>query len=117
MRGGVQAYDERQTQTTMTQFLTFSQRFAKFKSVRLQRAVKGVSGKASEDLHYMDTASPSQPKRARASKPGGRPHVLQTLKHCSVCRPSPWHRHEHLHSGCLASQPAGEGVAPPLGAL
>ena len=45
-----QAYEERQTQLTMDAFLSFSQRFAKVKSSRLQKALaqgKGEAGKRS----------------------------------------------------------------------
>eukprot|EP00884_Botryococcus_braunii_P002641 jgi/Botrbrau1/12378/Bobra.0084s0003.2 len=66
----LKAYDDRHTQTTMTQFLSFSQRFAKFKSARLQKAVKGVSGRANEDLHYMDLSSPDKPAREQGSQRG-----------------------------------------------
>ncbi len=41
----VKAFDERQSQLTMDQFLTFRQRFAKIKSKRLQK-VGGVGGRA-----------------------------------------------------------------------
>jgi hypothetical protein len=70
----MQAYDERHTQTTMTQFLSFSQRFAKFKSVRLQRAVKGVSGKGNDELHFLDpdaNATPVKKRKTSAAAAGG----------------------------------------------
>ena len=37
----MQVFEERQAQVTMDSFLTFSQRFAKVKSARLQRALAG----------------------------------------------------------------------------
>ena len=37
----LQVFEERQAQVTMDSFLTFSQRFAKVKSARLQRALAG----------------------------------------------------------------------------
>lgn len=40
----VQAYDDNQTQMTLDGFLSFSQRFAKIKSRRLQKAVAGITG-------------------------------------------------------------------------
>ena len=36
-------FEERQAQVTMDSFLTFSQRFAKVKSARLQRALAGAA--------------------------------------------------------------------------
>ena len=40
----MQAYDDNQTQLTLDSFLSFSQRFAKIKSRRLQKAVAGITG-------------------------------------------------------------------------
>lgn len=40
----LKSYDERQTQRQMSDFLKFSQRFAKIRSKRLQAAVAGVTG-------------------------------------------------------------------------
>jgi len=40
----LQAYDDNQTQMTLDSFLSFSQRFAKIKSRRLQKAVAGITG-------------------------------------------------------------------------
>ena len=40
----IQAYDDNQTQMTLDSFLSFSQRFAKIKSRRLQKAVAGITG-------------------------------------------------------------------------
>ncbi len=40
----MQAYDDNQTQMTLDSFLSFSQRFAKIKSRRLQKAVAGITG-------------------------------------------------------------------------
>ena len=45
-----QAYAERKTQATMTQFLTFRTRFAKIRSTRLQRAVAGITGGHNPDI-------------------------------------------------------------------
>jgi len=42
--GDMQAYDDNQTQMTLDSFLSFSQRFAKIKSRRLQKAVAGITG-------------------------------------------------------------------------
>ena len=44
MQVWVQAYDDNQTQMTLDGFLSFSQRFAKIKSRRLQKAVAGITG-------------------------------------------------------------------------
>lgn len=54
----------------MTQFLSFSQRFAKFKSVRLQRAVKGVSGKGNDELHFLDPDANAKPHKKRKKSAG-----------------------------------------------
>ncbi len=43
----MQAYDDNQTQMTLDSFLSFSQRFAKIKSRRLQKAVAGITGATS----------------------------------------------------------------------
>ena len=45
----LQAYDDNQTQMTLDGFLSFSQRFAKIKSRRLQKAVAGITGVPSFD--------------------------------------------------------------------
>ncbi|KAK9830500.1 hypothetical protein WJX72_012105 [[Myrmecia] bisecta] len=66
----LKAYDERQTQMTMDSFLSFSQRFAKIKSRRLQKAVAGISGSANPELAMADIAE--DPKPAHPKPPGGR---------------------------------------------
>ncbi len=59
----MQAYDENQTQMTLDSFLSFSQRFAKIKSRRLQKAVAGITGGPSLYLaphNNLSLPSPSQ---------------------------------------------------------
>ena len=64
-----QAYEERQTQLTMDAFLSFSQRFAKVKSTRLQKALaqgKGEAGKRSiEALSLAGEGSEATPPKAK----------------------------------------------------
>lgn len=69
-----QAYDERQNQMTMDSYLSFSQRFAKFKSKRLQKAVTGITGVHDPELNLGDLSEPSKKVgakgRGRKRKPG-----------------------------------------------
>ena len=53
----MQAYDDNQTQMTLDSFLSFSQRFAKIKSRRLQKAVAGITG-VYTPLPWPPTVSP-----------------------------------------------------------
>ena len=66
-----QAYDERQNQMTMDSYLSFSQRFAKFKSKRLQKAVTGITGVHDPELNLGDLSEPS--KKAGAKGKGRKP--------------------------------------------
>lgn len=63
-----QAYDARQAQLTMDTFLTFNERFAKIKSKRLAKAVKGISKATHPELLLEDGVDEPAPKRRRASK-------------------------------------------------
>jgi hypothetical protein len=68
-----QAYDERQAQLTMDAFLSFNQRFAKIRSKRLQRAVKGITKSDNPDL-MMDDAElplPLKPQRKTTKTAAG----------------------------------------------
>lgn len=42
----LKAYEQRSSQLTMDQFLSFNQRFAKIRSKRLQKAVTAITGGA-----------------------------------------------------------------------
>ncbi|KAK9806600.1 hypothetical protein WJX73_007536 [Symbiochloris irregularis] len=73
----LKAYEERQTQLTMDAFLTFSQRFAKVKSSRLQKALaqgKGAAGKRNIEALSLAgegseaTPKPKKPRKQRQSK-------------------------------------------------
>lgn len=70
----MQAYDQRQSQLTMDSFLSFSQRFAKIKSRRLQKAVAGITGTADAEIMLADAdaGGPAAPvsKRAPRKKSG-----------------------------------------------
>lgn len=63
-RGG-QAYEERQSQLTMDAFLSFSQRFAKVKSTRLQKALATGGPKRARNLEALSMASPEKPKKPK----------------------------------------------------
>ena len=65
----VQAYDDNQTQMTLDSFLSFSQRFAKIKSRRLQKAVAGITGTASPNPPSILCHSPLPPLTALLSTP------------------------------------------------
>ena len=65
----VQAYDDNQTQMTLDSFLSFSQRFAKIKSRRLQKAVAGITGTASPNPPSILCHSPLPPLTALLSIP------------------------------------------------
>lgn len=71
----LKVFDERQSQLTMDSFLHFSQRFAKIRSSRLQKAVAGIARTHNPDLHFADTSSPDpKPKGKRGKK--GKGHGL-----------------------------------------
>lgn len=70
-----QAYDERQAQMTMDAFLSFNQRFAKIRSKRLQKAVKGISKMDNPEI-MMDEAElpllkPSKPLQKKGGPSAG----------------------------------------------
>ena len=62
-----QAYDEKQTQSTMDGYLNFSQRFAKIKSKRLQKAVEAIRGTKHQliDLEEEEEEPPKKKGRKR----------------------------------------------------
>lgn len=71
----LRSYDQRQTQLRIDSFLQYSQRFAKIKSKRLQKAVAGIRGKdnpdivlGGEQLSHEPPKAGSQSKRKRSSK-------------------------------------------------
>lgn len=87
----VQAYDERQNQMTMDSYLSFSQRFAKFKSKRLQKAVTGITGVHDPELNLGDLSEPSKKNgangRGRKRKPGPDPipeEPAEEVRPCSL---------------------------------
>ena len=63
----MQAYDQRQTQATLDSYLTFSQRFAKIKSKRLQKAVSAIRGSKNEEILLLEEGGPPR-KRAKKGK-------------------------------------------------
>lgn len=76
----LQAYDQRQSQLRMEQFLQFNQRFAKIRSKRLQQAVAGITGAAVPDeialaANTAGAEAADKPKerkkRGRATAEGG----------------------------------------------
>ena len=54
----------------MNAYLGFNQRFAKFKSVRLQQAVAGIAGVPTAELNLAD-ASPTPRKKRRHGTQSG----------------------------------------------
>ena len=72
----VQAYDERQNQMTIDSYLSFSQRFAKFKSKRLQQAVTGITGVHDPELNLGDLSEPSMEVAARGRKRKAAPATI-----------------------------------------
>ncbi|KAL3160296.1 hypothetical protein ABBQ38_009688 [Trebouxia sp. C0009 RCD-2024] len=64
----LKAYDDNQTQMTLDGFLSFSQRFAKIKSRRLQKAVAGITGVANPEMTFADMSEDPVPKRRKQSK-------------------------------------------------
>ncbi|KAL3698871.1 hypothetical protein R1sor_012947 [Riccia sorocarpa] len=63
-------YDRRETQTRLDSFYHFSQRFAKIRSRRIQKAVTGITGRRSEELmdlpHHLIISSASVEKKKRS---------------------------------------------------
>ncbi|KAK9861414.1 hypothetical protein WJX84_011927 [Apatococcus fuscideae] len=64
----LKAYDERQNQMTMDGYLSFSQRFAKFKSKRLQKAVTGITGVSDPELNLGGLPEPVKKAATRGRK-------------------------------------------------
>lgn len=67
-----QAFESRETQATMDTFL-YSQRFAKIKSKRLQKAVANITGRAHPDLNLADELVQTAKRRKKAAAPEGGP--------------------------------------------
>ena len=61
--GVLQAFDEKHTQSTMDNFLNFSQRFAKIKSKRLQKAVSAIRGSKNEEILLADIPEEQTPRK------------------------------------------------------
>ena len=64
----LQAYDARQAQLTMDNFLSFNERFAKIKSKRLAKAVRGISKTANPHMLLADADDEPVTKRKRGRK-------------------------------------------------
>ncbi|KAK9904154.1 hypothetical protein WJX75_005482 [Coccomyxa subellipsoidea] len=64
----LKAYDARQAQLTMDSFLSFNERFAKIKSKRLAKAVRGISKASNPHMLMADIADEPGPKRKRGHK-------------------------------------------------
>ncbi len=64
----VQAFDEKHTQSTMDNFLNFSQRFAKIKSKRLQKAVSAIRGSRNEEILLADVEGDEGPSKKKGRK-------------------------------------------------
>uniref|UniRef100_A0A2P2KUP0 DNA repair protein UVH3 isoform X3 n=1 Tax=Rhizophora mucronata TaxID=61149 RepID=A0A2P2KUP0_RHIMU len=62
-------YDKRETQLRIEAFYTFNERFAKIRSKRIKKAVKGITGNQSADL-MDDTVEGVSKKRKRRMSPG-----------------------------------------------
>ena len=68
----LKAYDERQTQQTLDNFVAYRQRFAKIRSKRLRQAVAGITGADNEELALQDDeegGEPSRPAKKKATAP------------------------------------------------
>eukprot|EP00873_Tetraselmis_striata_P028365 jgi/Tetstr1/448629/TSEL_035874.t1 len=71
----VKAFDERETQLRVDQFFAYSQRFAKIKSTRLQKAVRGTARAPNPHLELKDdelSASPSPAAKGKRKAPAAR---------------------------------------------
>ena len=64
----MQAFDEKHTQSTMDNFLNFSQRFAKIKSKRLQKAVSAIRGYRNEEILLADVEGEESPAKRKGRK-------------------------------------------------
>ncbi len=64
----LQAYDARQAQLTMDNFLSFNERFAKIKSKRLAKAVRGISKTANPHMLLADADDEPVTKRKRGRR-------------------------------------------------
>mmetsp|Transcript_32394 Transcript_32394/g.57984 ORF Transcript_32394/g.57984 Transcript_32394/m.57984 type:complete len:304 (-) Transcript_32394:343-1254(-) len=68
----VKAFDERETQLRMDQFFAYSQRFAKIKSQRLQKAVRGTAKVPNPHIELKDDElSAASPSRSAPKRRGG----------------------------------------------
>ena len=67
------AFDQRETQRRMDQFFSYNQRFAKIRSERLQRAVKGISARPNPDINL-------QPDELSSAKANGAPNATSGSK-------------------------------------
>eukprot|EP00887_Chlorella_sp_A99_P002071 scaffold21.g2071.t1 len=66
----VEAFERREAQQTLDQYLAFSQRFAKIKSKRLQKAVAGIAGGARQEVMLLggeggEAAQGARPKKRK----------------------------------------------------
>ncbi|KAM0022626.1 putative exodeoxyribonuclease I [Helianthus debilis subsp. tardiflorus] len=62
-------YNKHETQLRLEAFYTFNERFAKIRSKRISKAVKGMAGsKSSELMDYNERLSPSNGKKKKKSK-------------------------------------------------
>ncbi|KAM0842168.1 hypothetical protein ACQ4PT_058559 [Festuca glaucescens] len=70
-------YNKRETQLRMEAFYSFNERFAKIRSKRVQKAIKGITGKTFSETDELNedspsTSSASKKKEAGSSKPRGK---------------------------------------------
>ena len=80
----MQAFDEKHTQSTMDNFLNFSQRFAKIKSKRLQKAVSAIRGYRNEEILLADVEGEEAPAKKKGRKrKAGEAHTQGEI--LSVC--------------------------------
>lgn len=79
-----QAYDARQAQLTMDSFLSFNERFAKIKSKRLAKAVRGISKAPNPELLLDNDVDEPTPRRKRAHK-AARNQAGAAAGHSTLC--------------------------------
>ncbi|CAM0871652.1 unnamed protein product [Alopecurus aequalis] len=80
-------YNKHETQLRMEAFYSFNERFAKIRSKRVQKAIKGITGKAFSETDELNednspsTSSASKKKEAGPSKPRGKRNTSARPRH------------------------------------
>lgn len=79
-------YNKHETQLRMEAFYSFNERFAKIRSKRVQKAIKGITGKTFSEMDELNedspsTSSASKKKEAGPSKPRGKRNTSAGPRH------------------------------------